>query len=70
MAKLFCQKFVIFSMITDSCLVEKWGILERARRCVCKGLLNLDFQDSILKACLSAYPFFDRSRKLSFLGPI
>ena len=47
MAKLFLQKFVIFNMITNPFLVEKWGTLERARRYVCKNLLNLDCQDSI-----------------------
>ena len=47
MAKLFLQKFVIFNMITTPFLVEKWGTLERARRYVCKNLLNLDCQDSI-----------------------
>ena len=39
--------FVIFNMITDSFLVEKWGTLERARRYVCKNLLNLDCENSI-----------------------
>ena len=34
-------------MITDSFLAEKRGTLERARRYVCKNLLNLDGQDSI-----------------------
>ena len=47
MAKFFLQKFVIFNMITDSFLVEKWGTLERARRYVWKNLLNLDCQDSV-----------------------
>ena len=41
-AILFLQKFVIFNMIIDSCFVEKWGTVERAMRCVCKNLLNLD----------------------------
>ena len=31
-AKSFLQKFVIFNMITDFFLVEKWGALEVARR--------------------------------------
>ena len=47
MATFFLQKFVIFNTIPDSFLVEKWGTLERARRYLCKYLLNLDFQDSI-----------------------
>ena len=45
MAKFFLQKFVISNMITDSFLAEKWGTLYRARRYVCKNLLNLDCQD-------------------------
>ena len=47
MAKLFLQKFVIFSMITDSFLLEKWGTLKHARRYVCKNVLYLDCHDSI-----------------------
>ena len=47
MAKFFLQKVVIFNMITDSFLVEKWGRLDRASRYVYKNLLNLDCQDSI-----------------------
>ena len=47
MAKFFLQKFVIFSMITDSFLVEIRGALERATRYVFKKLLNLDCQHSI-----------------------
>ena len=47
MAKFFLQKVVIFNMITDSFLVEKWGRLDRANRYVYKNLLNLDCQDSI-----------------------
>ena len=47
MAKFFLQKFVISNMITDYFLVEIWGTLERARRYVCKNLLNLNCQDSI-----------------------
>ena len=47
MAKFFLQKFVIFNMITDSFLLEKRAALERAKRYVCKNLLNLDCQDSI-----------------------
>ena len=47
MAKYFHQKFGIFNMITDSFLVEEWATLERARRYVCKNLLNLDCQYSI-----------------------
>ena len=47
MTKFFLQKFVIFNMMTDSSLVEKLGTLERARRYICKELLNLDCQDSI-----------------------
>ena len=50
MAIFFLQKFVTFNMITDSLLVEKWGTLERARRYVCKNLLNVDCQDSICSA--------------------
>ena len=45
--KCFLQMFVIFNMITDSSLVQKCGTLERARRYVCKNLLNLDYQNSI-----------------------
>ena len=48
MAKFFLRKFSIFIMITDSFLAEKWGTLERARSYVCKNLLNLDCQVSIL----------------------
>ena len=47
MANFVLQKFVIFNMITDSFLVEKWGTLERAKRNVCKSLLDLDCQGSI-----------------------
>ena len=47
MVKFFLQKFVIFNMITDSFLVDKWETLEHASRYVCKNLLNLDCQDSI-----------------------
>ena len=47
MAKFFLQEFVIFNLIIDSFLVEKWGTLERATRYVYKNLLNLDCQDSI-----------------------
>ena len=47
MAKFFLQKFVIFSMITDSFLVEIRGALERATGYVFKKLLNLDCQHSI-----------------------
>ena len=47
MAKFSLQKFDIFNMISDSFLVEKRGTLERARRHVCKDLLNLDCHDSI-----------------------
>ena len=32
----------IFDMVTDPISVEKWGTLERARRYVCKNLLNLN----------------------------
>ena len=35
--QMFSSK-VIFNMIADSFLVEKWGTLERARRCICKML--------------------------------
>ena len=34
-------------MLTDSFLLEKWGILEVARRQDCKNLLNLGCEDSI-----------------------
>ena len=44
MTKFFLQKF---NMITDSFLVEKWEMLERARRYLWKNLLHLDCQDSI-----------------------
>ena len=47
MVRFSLQMFVIFNTITDSFLVEKWGTLERARRYVCKNLLNLDCLDSI-----------------------
>ena len=47
MTIFFLQKFVNFSMIADSFLVEKWGTLEHAKRYVCKNLLNLDCQDSV-----------------------
>ena len=47
MVKFSLQRFVIFNTITDSFLVEKWGTLERARRYVCKNLLNLDCENSI-----------------------
>ena len=47
MTNFFLQKFVIFNMITDSFLVEKWGTLERAKMYVCKSLLDLDCQGSI-----------------------
>ena len=47
MANFVLQRFVIFNMITDSFLVEKWGTLERAKRYVCKSLLDLDCQGSI-----------------------
>ena len=47
MARFFLQKFVIFNMITDSFLIEKWGALERARRNVWINSSNLDCQDSI-----------------------
>ena len=46
-AKLFLQKFVIFNVIIDSTLVERWGTLEHARRYVCKNILNLDCQVGI-----------------------
>ena len=56
MTNFFLQKFAIFNMITDSLLVEKRGILERARRYVCKNLLNLDCQDSTrFGICVVAY---------------
>ena len=42
MAKFFLQKLIIFNMITDSFLVEKWRTLERAKRYVSKTFLNLD----------------------------
>ena len=35
MATFLLEMFVIFNMITDLFLVEKWGILERAKRNVC-----------------------------------
>ena len=47
MAKHFLQKFVIFSMITDFFLGEKWGILEGAMRYVCKNIFSLDWLGSI-----------------------
>ena len=37
MTKFFFQTFVIFNMITDSFLVEKWGTLERARNTSAKA---------------------------------
>ena len=33
------QKFVIFNMITDRFLVEKWRTLEHAGKQVCKNLI-------------------------------
>ena len=45
--QIFLQKFVIFNMVTDSLLVEKWKTLEHVMRHVCKNSLNLDCQDSI-----------------------
>ena len=39
--------FVIFNMIADSFLVEKWKTLERIQMYVWKNSLNLDCQDSI-----------------------
>ena len=45
--KFFLQKFVIFNMITDTFLIEKRRTLERARRYLCKNLLNPDCQNSI-----------------------
>ena len=69
MAKLFLQKFVIFNMITNPFLVEKWGTLERARRYVCKNLLNLDCQDSV---CFNIYQVANKGRIIweEFLLPI
>ena len=56
MAKLFLQKFVISNISTDFFLAEKWRTIERARRYVCKNLLNLDSQDSIrFGICQVAY---------------
>ena len=55
MGIFFLQKVVIFNMITDSFLVEKWETLERARRYVSKNLLNLDCQDSI---CFAFFTLF------------
>ena len=55
MAIFFHQKFVIFSIITDSFLVEKWGTLEHARRYVCKNVLSFDWQDSI---CFTFFKLF------------
>ena len=46
-AKLFLQKLITSSIITDSFLVEKFGKFEHVRRYVCKNLLNLDYQESI-----------------------
>ena len=47
MIKSFFQNFVIFSIIIDSFLVEKWITLERARRYVFKNVLNLGCRNSI-----------------------
>ena len=47
MVKLIHQKFVIFNMIIDSFLVEKWETLEVARRYDWIHLLHLGCQDSI-----------------------
>ena len=44
MAIFFLQNFVIFNMIANSFLVEKWRTSEYARRYVCR---HLDCQDSI-----------------------
>ena len=41
MAKFLLKEFVIFNVITDYFLVEKWGTVERARRHVWKILLKL-----------------------------
>ena len=51
----FPRKYFIFNSITDSFLVEKWGTLERARRYVCKNVLNLNCQDSICFAFLKLF---------------
>ena len=53
-AKFSIQKFVIFNMITEFFLVEKWGPLERGRRYGCKNLLNLDYEDGIRSAIYQA----------------
>ena len=45
--QIFASKVVIFNIITDSSLAQKWGTLERARRNVCKSLLKLHCQDII-----------------------
>ena len=45
MALFFVQKFVIFNMIPNSFLIEKWETLEHARSYVC-NLLNLDCENS------------------------
>ena len=42
MAKFFLQKFVIFNMITDYFLVEKWETLKHVKRYVWKNSLNLE----------------------------
>ena len=51
---IFRSKFVIFSMIPNSFLIEEWETLEDARRYVC-NLLNLDCQDSI---CFAFFKLF------------
>ena len=47
MPNFFLQNFVIFDMITDLFLVEKWRTLEIASRYNWKNILNLGCQNSI-----------------------
>ena len=69
MGIFFLQKVVIFNMITDSFLVEKWETLERARRYVWKSLSNLDCLDGI---CFAFFKLFKNGELFgeSFSFPI
>ena len=74
MATFLLEMFVIFNMITDLFLVEKWGTLERAKRYVCFRIVfvlasfNFENEESFGKS--SYFPFsakcFDRNFKYLF----
>ena len=80
MAKFFLQLFIIFNIITDSFLIEKWGTLEHARGCLYRNLSIvrkafilaffklLENKESFGKSF--SFPFsvkrFDRNFKCSF----